>query len=429
MSVTAKFTNVLTDWALEAILKVGGRVWAERLVVGAAVEIFFWGAFFFVAKVAGQRCWVMAPSLGMIAYGLIFQFGFLNFYLATGLSLWILVLWWNPGARRRWLAVPLAALALLAHVLPLAWAVAVLVYVHVLRMLGKGQRVLLLVGSLCFLAFTQAALLALFKSEWPLANLVGLDGVLGLSGAEQLWLWGTKYFIAVGGILLVWLLLFLDRLDRGGLLDEPITHVWMLCMGAFLLLSVGIQFPHYNHAIFYIPQRISLFVALSFCAMVAGGAHGRSLTRASSLVAAAFFTTLYFDAQALNRVKGGIEAALHQVPQGARVKLSMEDANNPRLNGVIHVADALCIERCWVYGNYEAATRQFRVEATGPNAAVADNMDAVRSMENGTYVVKAAEAPIYSLCAGEAAAAPFVFRIRKGGETVCHVKVPVTPQF
>ena len=55
-------TNVLSDWALQALLYKIGRTGAERIVVGAAVEIFFWGAFFFVAAVAGEHSWIIAPS-------------------------------------------------------------------------------------------------------------------------------------------------------------------------------------------------------------------------------------------------------------------------------------------------------------------------------------------------------------------------------
>ena len=50
----------------------------------------------------------------MIAYGLIFQIGFLNFYLSTGLSLWMMALLWRPRLPWCWLALPLAVLALLA---------------------------------------------------------------------------------------------------------------------------------------------------------------------------------------------------------------------------------------------------------------------------------------------------------------------------
>src|SRR5215472_4061166 len=93
--VTHPVTNVLSDWALTKFLYALGPAWAERIVAAAAVEIFFWGAFCLAAQAAGKRPWAIAPALAMLAYGLIFQIGFLNFYLATGLSFWIVALLWN----------------------------------------------------------------------------------------------------------------------------------------------------------------------------------------------------------------------------------------------------------------------------------------------------------------------------------------------
>ena len=130
LSLAHPITNVLADWVSEELLYRFGPSATERIVAGAAVEIFFWGAFCFVAAAAGQRCWIIAPSLAMIAYGLVFHIGFLNFYLSTGLSLWMMALLWRPRLPWCWLAVPLAVLALLAHALPLAWALAALLYVH-----------------------------------------------------------------------------------------------------------------------------------------------------------------------------------------------------------------------------------------------------------------------------------------------------------
>src|ERR1035437_2141489 len=101
LSLAHPITNVLADWAMERLLYTVGRSGAERIVVGAAVEIFFWGAFVFVAAAAGQRCWIITPSLGMITYGLIFHMGFLNFYISTGFSLWVMALLWRP--QRPWL--------------------------------------------------------------------------------------------------------------------------------------------------------------------------------------------------------------------------------------------------------------------------------------------------------------------------------------
>ncbi len=106
LSLAHPLTNVLSDWVIEKLFYRVGRSATERIVVGAAVEIFFWGAFFFVATVVQQRCWIIAPSLGMLTYGLVFHLGFLNFYLSTGFSLWVLTLLWAPRSRAKLLAGP-----------------------------------------------------------------------------------------------------------------------------------------------------------------------------------------------------------------------------------------------------------------------------------------------------------------------------------
>ena len=75
---------MLTDWALERLVYSRGPVAAERVVSGAAVLIFFWGAFFAVDATTGRRPWLFSPLLAMLSYGLVFHFGFLNFYLSVG---------------------------------------------------------------------------------------------------------------------------------------------------------------------------------------------------------------------------------------------------------------------------------------------------------------------------------------------------------
>jgi hypothetical protein len=122
LSLAHHLTNVLADWVSEGLLYRVGPSATERIVAGSAVEIFFWEAFYFVAAAAGQRCWIIAPILAMIAYGLVFHVGFLNFYISTGLSLWMMAFLWRPRLPWCWPGILLAALALLAHAVPLVWA-------------------------------------------------------------------------------------------------------------------------------------------------------------------------------------------------------------------------------------------------------------------------------------------------------------------
>jgi len=399
-------------------------------VTAAAVEVFFWGAFVFVAAVVGRRCWIIAPSLGMIAYGLIFHMGFLNFYISTGFSLWVMALLWRPQRPWLWLAIPLAMLALVAHPMPLAWAGAALLYVHGLRRVPESQRAIVFVVGACLLILTQTLLLTLFPSQWSLGDLVKLDGMLALTGVGQLWLYGPAYLIVVAGVLIVWFLLFLGRLDRGSILEDPAVHIWALSMLAYLLLPQLIQFPQYRYPLEYMQYRVSLFIAVLFCAIVAGGLHGRSLTRASSLLAATFFTLLYLDARSFNQVEADLSRMISVLPPGQRVVAALQDsASRLSMNGLIHVGSAACIGRCWDYGNYEPATGQFRVRVVGPNGVVADNMAIVAAIEAGRHVVTAAEAPLYSVCLVKGSETQLELRRMGAGETTCLVKILATNHF
>jgi len=422
-------TNVLSDWALQSLVYKIGRAGAERIVVSAAVEIFFWGAFCFVAAVAGQRCWIIAPSLAMIAYGAIFHLGFLNFYISTGFSLWMMTLLWRPRRPRAWLAVPLAVLALLAHALPLLAAIAALLYVYGLRRVPEPYRWGVLVGGVCLLVLVQTVLLTLVPSQWGFSDTIRIDGILGLVGVGQLWLFGGEYVIVIAGILLVWFFLFLERVDRGSILEDPIIHLWALTMLAYVLLPQHIQFPQYRFPLQYIQPRISLFVAVLFCAMVAGGLHGRGITRASCVLAGAFFTMVFIDARSLNQVDAELNKVVAAIPPGQRLAAAFQDSSSVQLNGLIHIGSGACIGRCWNYGNYEPATAQFRVQAASPNKVVADNMVTVAEIEHGRHIVSVQEAPLYSVCPAKSPDNHFELRKLSAGETTCLVRVPATAHF
>jgi len=429
LDIAQPITNVLADWAIEPLLHKWGRAAAERIVVGTAVEVFFWGAFMFVAAAAGQRCWIIGPSLGMLTYGMIFHLGFLNFYIATGLSLWVMALLWHPRRPWFWLAIPVAALAMLAHPMPLAWAVAALLYVHGARRASDTMRAAMFVVGVCVLFAAQNILLALTPARWSFRDVAGLDGFLGLTGAGQLWLYGAQYLIVVAGVLIVWLVLFLERLSRGGLVADPLFHIWGLSLVAYVLLPAGIPFPQYRFPLLFMSYRLSLFIALLFCAMVGGGSHGRSLTRASGLLAAAFFAMLYLDAKSLNQVEAQLTKMISTLPPGARVATALQDSSSMRINGLIHIGSAPCIGHCWDYGNYEPSTGQFRVRAPRPNGVVVDDMRLVNEIEFGKHIVTREEAPIYSVCPSKAAGVVFEFRRLEAGEITCLVRIPATKHF
>jgi hypothetical protein len=434
LSLAHPITNVLADWISEKLLYLAGPTATERIVAGAAVEIFFWGAFCFIAATAGQRCWIIAPILAMIAHGLIFQIGFLNFYLSTGLSLWMMALLWRPRLPWCWLAAPLALLALLAHAFPLAWALAALLYVHMVRLVPRPQRVLVFLATACLLIFAQYALLARFPANrWSLGELVSLETALGLTGSGQFWVYGPQYAWVAGAVLLVWFALFLQRLDRRSVIDDPLIHIWGLTVLAYALMPKSISFPQYQMPLEFMQYRISLFVAILLCAVVSGGAHGRNWTRVSGLLACVFFTLTYLDARALNRVEADLARTLSNLPPDSRVAAALLDSASWRLNGLEHAGAIACLGRCFDYGNYEAPSAAFRVRVSGPNGVVASDMDTAGAITVGEHMVTPGEAPLYTVCTPKPGDAQkdAAFELRKlgAGETTCRVKLAAASGF
>jgi hypothetical protein len=427
LTVAHPLTNVLSDGIMAALIGPLGPAWTARLVCGAAVETFFWGAFCFIAAANGRKPWILAPSLGMLAYGMIFHFGFLNFYISTGCSLWILALLWNPSRRGILPSIPLAVLALLAHPLPLAWAVCSLAYVQVARHLRTaGAQVLLLLVGPAALILIQTALLSMFPSEWSLGQALRLEGVLGVTGALQFCLYGSKYLLIAAGMLVVWFFLFLERVDRGKLIADPLVHLWLLNIMALVLIPSAIRFPQYQFGLLFISERISLFIAILFSAVIGGGSYGRAMTRLSSLVAIAFFAFVFIDVRAINGVDAEITSLVSELSPGQRVVASLQDSAG--LNGLVHVLDWACIGRCFDYGNYEPGTGQFRIRVLRRNQVVAPSIAIAQEIEFGHHIVAPDEAPLYSICPGPDSEQPLRLQKMKAGDATCSFTLPTTFQ-
>jgi len=322
-----------------------------------------------------------------------------------------------------------AILAFLAHPLPLVWGLLALGYVAIAERLNGKMRVLLLPATLALLILIQTALTALFPNRWSLAQFADPVGILGLVGAGQFWIYGSKYLIIVVASLLLWSALFLERVDQKGMSSDPIVHLWSLNIASFVLLPFGIQFPNYSFGLLFISERISLFVAILFCAVIGGCRYGRGMTRLSAVVAAAFFTFVYMDERAMNLVQAQIGALLAGLPPGQRVVVALRDTGSNRLNGLVHIGSGACLGHCFDYANYEASTGQFRIRVAGPNPFVAPTMKLVGEMESGQHIVTPAEAPLYSVCPSTNPSQQFILRKLGAGDKTCLTRVQAAPQF
>jgi len=418
LTVVPQYTNILTDWIFERLIYRNSPAAVERLVSAAAALIFFWGAFYAVEMTTGRRPWLFSPLLAMFTYGLVFHFGFLNFYLSVGLCLWILGLCWNFLPKKVLAAGPLAILAFMAHVLPVAWVASVLAYLYIVRRIPTPWRIAAPLGGVAILAAVRSFLISHYPYRWSSDQALSLSGIGGMIGVEQFRLYDLKYLIVSCTVLIVLVILFLERLDLGDMLTDPIVHIWSLHVVALALMPSAFQLPQYKQMFAYIPQRISLLAGILFIMMVGRARYGRGITRFTAFIATVFFTCLYLDGLAFNRVENEVAGLVAKLPPGQRVVAALFDSGT-YINPIAHIADRACIGHCFSYGNYEPASQQFRIRVTGPNRVVASDMQVVQEIEEGQHTVTPTEEPLYSVCPFEQDPNHFYLRSIHAGEQTC----------
>jgi len=391
--VVPQTTNVLFDLILSGLFRTFGAEAAQRLAVSLAALVFIWGAFAFTAAVSGRRPWNLLPSIAMLAYGWVFHMGFFNFYIALGLCFWAMALLWEPKLWRVGISAALLALAYLAHALPVAWCVCLLAYLAVARSRPARLRAYATLAALLLMAAVRVAAMHALSGRWYPAQ------ITKITGADQVWVFGPKYGLALAGLLLVWGVLFLKLLQQWGpssVLASLPFHLFVVSAGGILILPSTVLIPGFLHSLVYIAERMSLAVGVAVCALLAS-ARPRALDRYAMLaLAAVFFVFLYGDERALNKFEDRLDGAVASLRPGQRV-VSLVDDSDTRVNALTHMIDRACVGRCYSYANYEPSTRQFRLRAVADNRIVVRTYADSWALQTGAYLVKPADAPLYAV--------------------------------
>ncbi|HYW47722.1 MAG TPA: hypothetical protein VE959_32940 [Bryobacteraceae bacterium] len=391
--VVRQWTNVLFDWILSGLFRVFGAEAAQRIAVSLAVLIFVWGAFAFVSVVAGRRSWHLMPCISMLAYGWVFHMGFFNFYLSLGLCFWALAAAWKSTPRRLGAAIGILVPAFLAHALPVVWTIGLLTYVLAARRQTAAGRVCLTTGFVLALAVFHGIVGHLLVTRWSPVQ------VTFTTGLDQLWVFDTKYYLVLMGLLAVWGLLFAGLVRGSGVQQVAGSIPFHLCVisaAVVFILPSTVLIPGFAHALSYIAERMSLGVAVCICALL-GTVRPRRLERyALVAVAFAFFGFVYSDERALNSFEDRMEDVVTQLAPGQRVVSPITDTDM-RTNALTHMIDRICVGRCYSYANYEASTAQFRLRAVRQNPFVAATYRDSWDMQTGKYVVKQGDLPLYKV--------------------------------
>ncbi len=391
--IAPQSTNVLFDVELEWLARHVGLGAAQRIAVSVAVLIFVWGAIAFIFAAAGRNWWFATPCVALLAYGFVYEMGFFNFYLSLGICLWYLAIFWNGNWKRRIAITPVLALAWLAHPFPVVWAAGTAAYIAIAQRLRSRQRLLLLGLGLLTLVATNYILTRSYQCRWSWKQ------VFFITGANQVVIYGTKYAFILAGLLFIWFVLLRKRVKERGVAELVLSvpgQLWLLNAAGVLLIPSAVNFPNYGLPFTYITDRVSLTVALMGCAVLGSvplKAHEKMALAALAIV---FFSFLFADTRELNRLEDGIDAAVGTLPAGQRVVGSFPGWST-RVVPLQHDLDRACIGRCFSYANYEPSSRQFRVRVQAENPVVLDNYLDVKAVEEGRYVVKPRDLPLYEV--------------------------------
>jgi hypothetical protein len=399
-------TNILFDWMLSFLFRTFGPGPAQRIAVAAAVLVFVWGAFALVSTISGDRGWRSLPWIAVLAYGWVFHMGFFNFYISLGLCFGIVALCWRGSLRQSLFALPLLALAWLAHALPVVWTLGVLAYWFAARWLPSRLLLISASGGIILLA-------ALIRIRMPARWLP--TQFLSATGLDQVWVYDAKYLLIVFGYLLIVgipIAASIRALGPRKLFSDVPFQLCALMVFAMLVLPDAVMLPGYNHFLAYIGARMSLPLAVFLTGVAARGPKRAIHRYVTVAVALAFFAFLYHDERALNAFEDKVERLVANIPPGRRV-ISEFDAEGLRVNALIHIIDRVCVGKCYSYANYEPGTAQFRVRALGANPLVVATYKDSWAMQTGAYTVKPTDLPLF-LVTLDSGAKPELISLRSG---------------
>ena len=397
--VVSQWNNVLFDQALSAFGRILSLQHAGQLAAGLAILLFFWGSFAFVGAITGRSAWTITPILLAISYGWTFQEGLMNYYLSLGLAFVGLALV-SQGLSWRWGVLAfLFPVAYLAHPLGGAWLLAGAFYLALAKAIPARYRALVVCGAFVLLWILrielQSRYLVGYSSRSAILNLILYNGF------DQL-LFSRRYALPILVLVALFVAAIVGEiiesksvLDALGKVALPL-EIYLIVEAAILFLPNSIYLPRYTASISALTTRATTISAILLCAIFASLRPKRWHVPVLSGAAAIFFLFLYQDVAVVASFEEQGARLVRTIPAGQRVIATIAAPPYFRFS-LKHMSDAACIGHCFSYGNYEAATGQFRVRASQGNPIVVSDIHDATLIEEGRYVVQPADIPIHQL--------------------------------
>ena len=392
----ARWNNVLFDYLLDFLGRFFSLGIAEKISVSFSVLVFFWGVFAFMCAATRRAPWFLVPCIAMVSYGYTFHMGFLNYYISLGLGFWGVAFFWRGRGWERMVPLLLAPLIILANPLGLVWMVAASAYIFAAEQIPARYH----------FALVACAIAVLGVAHWYFwhSNVIEEQrrAAYYFSGTDQFLLFGVRYWIpqVLFGLFAVAAMGFdlLSRYrDKGGFAGYGIPfQFYVILIFAAMLLPEGIRFQNQPVALAILTERLSTVTAAVLCCLLGAVVPRKWHLIAFSGTASVFFIFLYQDTGKLDRMERQVEKVVRTIPASQRVLGTIQPFPGSRIL-IQHMLDRACIGYCFSYGNYEAASQQFRIRANEGNPYVMTFFGDTSDMEDGAYEVKPEDLPAWQV--------------------------------
>jgi len=376
------------------------------VVVSFCALVFFWGVFALIAAVTRRPPWFLIPAIAMLAYGYSLEMGFLNYCLSIGLACFGLAIFWRRQGREWIVGALLIPLTWMAHPIGFLWLIGTPIYATIRAKLPKWWKLaLLLAPASAFLAVNRyAAHHANLFADWDRGPFYFYNG------ADQLALYGSRYFVLASAAFLFGVICFaVDACARGKDREywkafELPFELYVVTFCATSLLPENLRLSLHAGWIGLLGSRLTTISAiLGLCLL--GFFRPRKWHLAGfAACAVCFFAFLYQDTAWLNRLEANAEKLTSGLPPGSRVLGTIWAPPGWRVSFVEHVLDRACIGHCFSYANYEPATQQFRVRVRMGSPVATASSDDAEDMASGEYEVDETDLPmkqVYQCDAGD----------------------------
>jgi hypothetical protein len=232
-----------------------------------------------------------------------------------------------------------------------------------------------------------------WESDWPDPPKIRWDG------ADQFFVFDLRYFYLSLAILIFGVGVAIAAAWRAGRRAEYwkerrlILELYAVCVLAGVLLPENLRMEPTAGWIGALVTRLTLISAIFGLCWLAWQPQKKWHLLGFVACAGVFFTFLWQDGRFLNRMEENAQQITSQLPAGTRVLATIFAPDEYRTL-FLHIADRACVGRCFLYSNYEPATKQFRVRAREGSPVVTSKVDANGDMESGVYQVQEEDLPL-----------------------------------